>query len=29
MKRSLGKIVEQCRVKSFTDNCPLVHKTKK
>ena len=29
MKRSLGKIVERCRTKNPTDNCPLVHKTKK
>lgn len=29
MKRSLGKIVERCRNKNSTDNCPLVHKTKK
>lgn len=29
MKRSLGKIVERCRTKNSTDDCPLVHKTKK
>ena len=29
MKRSLGKIVQRCRNKNSTDNCPLVHKTKK
>ena len=29
MKRSLGKIVERCRNKNSTDNCPLVHKPKK
>ena len=29
MKRSLGKIVKRCRNKNSTDNCPLVHKTKK
>lgn len=29
MKRSLGKIVERCRKKNSTDDCPLVHKAKK
>lgn len=29
MKRSLGKIVERCRTKNSTDDCLLVHKTKK
>lgn len=29
MKRSLRKIVERCRTKNSTDDCPLVHKTKK
>lgn len=29
MKRSLGKIVKQCRAKSSTGHCPLVHETKK
>jgi len=29
MKRSLGKIVERCRTKNSTDDCPLVHKAKK
>jgi len=29
MKRSLGKIVDCCRKKKSTDDCPLVHKTKK
>jgi Hg(II)-responsive transcriptional regulator len=29
MKRSLGKIVERCRTKNSTDECLLVHKTKK
>lgn len=29
MKRSLGKIVAQCRAKNLKDDCPLVHKTKK
>ena len=29
MKRSLGKIVERCRAKDATDDCPLVHKTKR
>lgn len=29
MKRSLGKIVAQCRAKNTADDCPLVHKTKK
>ena len=29
MKRSLGKIVQRCRNKNSTDDCPLVHKTKK
>jgi DNA-binding transcriptional MerR regulator len=29
MKRSLGKILEHCRTRNSTDNCPLVHKTKK
>lgn len=28
MKRSLGKIMEQCRDKNSTEDCPLVHKTK-
>ena len=29
MKRSLGKIVERCRTTNSTDECLLVHKTKK
>jgi len=29
MKRSLGKLVERCRVKNSTEACPLVHKTKR
>ena len=29
MKRSLGKIVQRCRNKNSTDNCPLVHKSNK
>lgn len=29
MKRSLGKIVDRCRTKNSTEDCPLVHKTKK
>lgn len=29
MKRSLGKIVVQCRVKNSTEDCPLVHKSKR
>ena len=29
MKRSLGKIVERCRVKNSTEDCPLVHKAKR
>jgi MerR family copper efflux transcriptional regulator len=29
MRRSLGKIVERCRVKDSTDYCPLVHETRK
>ena len=29
MKRSLGKIVERCRKKDSTDDCPLVHKATK
>jgi len=29
MKRSLGKIVAQCRNKNSADSCPLVHKSKK
>jgi len=29
MKRSLGKIVERCRAKNSSDDCPLVHKTKR
>ena len=29
MKRSLGKIVERCRAKNSTEDCPLVHKAKK
>jgi len=29
MKRSLGKIVQQCRAKNSADHCPLVHTTKK
>lgn len=29
MKRSLRKIVERCRAKDSTDDCPLVHKAKK
>ncbi len=28
MKRSLRKIVERCRAKDSTDDCPLVHKAK-
>lgn len=27
MKRSLGKIVQRCRTKNSTEDCPLVHKT--
>ncbi|MBS0209438.1 MAG: MerR family transcriptional regulator [Planctomycetes bacterium] len=29
MKRSLGKIVEHCRTKGATEDCPLVHQVKK
>ena len=29
MKRSLGKIMERCRAKNATDDCPLVHKPSK
>ena len=29
MKRSLGKIVQRCRDRNSTDDCPLLHKTKK
>jgi Hg(II)-responsive transcriptional regulator len=29
MKRSLRKIVERCRAKDSTDDCPLVHKAKR
>jgi len=29
MKRSLGKLVERCRAKNATDDCPLVHKPSK
>ena len=29
MKRSLGKIVERCRAKTSTEDCPLVHKTRR
>ena len=29
IKRSLGKILEQCQQKNSTDDCPLVHKTTK
>ena len=29
MKRSLGKIVERCRAKNSTEDCPLVHKPKR
>lgn len=29
MKRSLGKILTRCRAKNATDDCPLVHKTKR
>jgi MerR family copper efflux transcriptional regulator len=29
MKRSLGKIVERCRAKDSSEDCPLVHKTKR
>ena len=29
MKRSLGKIVERCRKKNSTEDCPLVHKPKR
>lgn len=29
MKRSLRKIVERCRTKDSTDDCPLVHKAKR
>ncbi|WP_439629414.1 MerR family transcriptional regulator [Gemmata sp.] len=29
MKRALGRVVERCRAKGSTDNCPLVHKTRK
>ncbi|MBX3401034.1 MAG: MerR family transcriptional regulator [Gemmataceae bacterium] len=29
MKRSLDKIVQRCREKNSTDDCPLVHKPKR
>ena len=29
MKRSLSKIVKRCEIKNLTDDCPLVHKTRK
>jgi Hg(II)-responsive transcriptional regulator len=29
MKRSLGEIVDRCRAKNSTEDCPLVHKTMK
>ena len=29
MKRSLRKILERCQTKNSTDDCPLVHKTRK
>ncbi len=29
MKRSLGKIIQRCRAKNSTEDCPLVHKTKR
>lgn len=29
MKRSLGKIIQRCRVKNSTEECPLVHRTKR
>lgn len=29
MKRSLDKIVERCRTKNSTKDCPLVHKLKR
>jgi DNA-binding transcriptional MerR regulator len=29
MKRSLGRIIRRCRVKDSTEDCPLVHKTKR
>lgn len=29
MKRSLGKIVERCRKKNSSDDCPLLHKTRR
>ena len=29
MKRSLGKIVQRCRTKNSTEDCPLIHKTKR
>jgi MerR family copper efflux transcriptional regulator len=29
MKRSLDKIVQLCRTKNSTEDCPLVHKTKR
>lgn len=29
MKRSLGKIVARCRTKNPTDDCPLIHRTKR
>jgi MerR family transcriptional regulator, copper efflux regulator len=29
MKRSLGRIIQSCRVKGSTEDCPLVHKTKR
>jgi DNA-binding transcriptional MerR regulator len=29
MKRSLGKVVQHCRTKNSTEDCPLVHKTKR
>lgn len=29
MKRALGRIVQGCRAKNFTNDCPLVHRTSK
>ena len=29
MKRSLRKIVERCRIKDSTDDCPLVHQARR
>ena len=29
MRRSLGRILTQCKVKNSTEDCPLVHQTKR